>query len=256
MNKVNTTALLERVKRLERQNKRIKLTGIVVVLGMAFVLLVGARKKVQKEIVAESFRVVDTQGRTRAGFSANQYSSELTFYGENEKLRVVLSAGFSANQPGSGLTLFDRKGEPRAFLDPSSLTIRDKKGKRRVVLGTVGEKRPHGIGSSFEGTGLGLYDEKGEARAVLSVRLKGPRLVLFDKGGEPRAGLSVRPGGPMLVLSSELGKPRAVLYSLREGSTWTFTNERGSPRVGFRINKGGPVLGLYGIRGKREFSAP
>ena len=51
MNEVNTTALLERVNRLERQNKLIKLTGIVVVLGMAFMLLVGAKEKVPKEIL-------------------------------------------------------------------------------------------------------------------------------------------------------------------------------------------------------------
>jgi len=90
MNEVNTTALLERVNRLERQNKLIKLAGIVVALVMAFVLLVGAKEKVPKEIVAESFRVVDTQGRIRAKLSVGQKGPGLGLYDENGKHRAAL----------------------------------------------------------------------------------------------------------------------------------------------------------------------
>ncbi|MCK4306818.1 hypothetical protein KAW50_01170 [candidate division WOR-3 bacterium] len=133
MNEVNTTALLERVKRLERQNKLIKLTGIVVALGMAFVLLVGAKEKVPKEIVAESFRVVDTQGRTRAALFVSQEGPMLVLSDENGKGRAALGV----SPEGSMLGFSDKNEKLRAVLgvspEGSALQLYDKNGKTEFV---------------------------------------------------------------------------------------------------------------------------
>ena len=129
MNEVNTTALLERVKRLERQNKLIKLTGIVVALVIALVLLVGAKEKVSKEIVAEKFRVVDPYWRTRAILDVNQDGPGLALYDENGKLRALLAV----HQDGPGLALYDENEKPRATLTAlqkgTFLALFDENGK-------------------------------------------------------------------------------------------------------------------------------
>ncbi len=161
MNEVNTTALLERVKRLERQNKLIKLTGIVVVLVMAFVLLVGAKEKVPKEIVAEKFRVVDTQGRTRAILSVLQEGSELLegsgllLYDEKGRTRV----GLSVLQEGSGL------------LEGSALSLYDKNASIILALDQKGQR-------------LGFFDKNGKNRALLAADQLGTALYLLDENGK------------------------------------------------------------------------
>ncbi len=151
MNEVNTTALLERVKRLERQNKQIKLTGIVAVLGMALVLCCGAKDKVPKEIVTESFHVVDTEGRARAGLYVDQ-------------------------DDNIALGLFDKNGKPRAVLGVTQkgpqLALHDKNGKLCASLYVDQE------------AGLGLFDKNGKPRAILAVDQIGSALYLLDENGE------------------------------------------------------------------------
>lgn len=153
MNEVNTTALSERVKRLERQNKLIKLTGIAVILGMAFMLLVGAKEKVPKEIVAESFRVVDTQGRIRAVLFVDQEGPALGLLDERGKLRATIAI----DQEGPLLGLYDKREKTRAEL---------------AIL-QIGPR-------------LSLSDENGKIRAGLAVIPEGPALALSDKYGKTK----------------------------------------------------------------------
>ncbi len=151
MNEVNTTILSERIKRLEHQNKLIKLTGIVVVLGMAFMLLVGAKNKVPKEIVAEKFRVVDTQGKTRAELFAGPEGPALGLLDKRGKTRVNLTV--------------DPKGPVLALIDEN----RKVRANFAIVQGCPA---------------LALHDKRGKYRAILAVPQEGPGLSLVDKNGK------------------------------------------------------------------------
>ena len=180
MNEVNTTALLERVNRLERQNKLIKLAGIVVALVMAFVLLVGAKEKVPKEIVAKGFRVVDTKGKTRAALAVTPKGPALFLSDENEKLRASLTV----TQEGPILALYDENGKSRVFLavtqESPGLALYDKKGKMRAELDVLSR-----------GPALRFYHKKGKGGVSLVVASEGAGLGLFDKRGKIVKGFGI-----------------------------------------------------------------
>lgn len=157
MSEVDTITLLGRVKRLEQQNKQIKLSGIVVVLGIAFVLCCGVKNKVPKEIVAESFRMVDTQGQTRGRFSIEQIP------GTEEK--------------GSGLGLFDKNGKKGAMFFVS---------QEYTGLGFLGKNENVQILLSVDpiNRGLFVWDENEKLRIGIGIAKTGPGLDIFDKYGK------------------------------------------------------------------------
>ena len=81
--------------------------------------------------MAESFRVVDTQGRTRATLDVDQEGrSALNLLDENGTGRAILTCSLA----GSGLALSHEDGEVSAWLSSStetgpSLMLFDKHGK-------------------------------------------------------------------------------------------------------------------------------
>jgi len=75
MNELTMDKLVQRLDRLERENRRLKCIGALVVVGIAAVMLMGQTKssKVAKVIEAEKFVVRDKSGKVRA---ALQISAE------------------------------------------------------------------------------------------------------------------------------------------------------------------------------------
>ena len=67
MNEPTINNVVQRVDRLERENRRMKLAGVLMLLGVAAVMVMGQAKtlKTAKEIEAERFVVKDEDGKVR-----------------------------------------------------------------------------------------------------------------------------------------------------------------------------------------------
>jgi hypothetical protein len=131
----------ERLKRLEEENKRLRLLalGVVVLSGGSLLLAaataVRARLPQPVRIVeAERFVLRDASGKTRAVLGMDADGLGLRFYDASGKVRAVL--GLIADWPR--LTLSDASGKPRAWLegtpDGAALDLTDASGKPRAEL--------------------------------------------------------------------------------------------------------------------------
>ena len=144
-------AIEERLGKLERQNRRMKLAGLgAVVIAGAFALMGQAGRVHPSTITATGFVLVDAQGRERA------------------KLEMYKGVPM--------LILYDAKGKPRAglgvFSDGPKLGLYDANGKVRAALAAFSD-----------GPGLGLYDAKGKLSAMLAASPDGPWLELTGANG-------------------------------------------------------------------------
>ena len=131
------TALVERVERMERQNRRIKFSGAVVLVLAAGTLLMGQASPMRRVVEAEEFVLRDESGVKRGALA-------------------VLPGGVA------GLAISDRSGEPRVSLTvyhggEPVLTLSDKDGRSRASLVLL----PDGSPSFY------LKDQSGKVRSVL-----------------------------------------------------------------------------------------
>jgi hypothetical protein len=240
---------LERLARLEhqaeglqRQNRRLKSAGAVVVLSaLAFGLwghprpdpgasaarAADAPGAKGKTVEAESFVVRDADGQGRAMLTATAEGASL----------VLLERGFKPGARKSIVLLTVAKEGPHLDLSGST-------GKRRVLL------------HATEDTGLILSDGDGKERAALSLTKVGPGLLLSDGRDSPRAGLTVTGNGSGLDLIGVDGKQRISLDLRAALQRLTFIDGSGRPRVGLAVTRDGPGLDLFDEEGKPLFSKP
>ncbi len=112
------TSVLERLETLEKQNRRLKRAGLVVMVLAGATLRIGQAKP-QWKVEAERFVLMDANGKVRAELGMAVHGPHLAFYDEAGTRRAVL--GIVQKGPG----LF--------FLDTTQ--------KRRVAMGVI-EKGP------------------------------------------------------------------------------------------------------------------
>jgi len=157
MNEPTMDKLVQRLDRLERQNRWLMRIGALVVVGITAVVLMGQARpsKVAKVIEAEKFVLLDTNGMVRGKLAiGGDGASGLLLYDGNGIRRVTLSA--STNYI-SGLGLNDTSGKRRAGLSVHpggylSLTFADRNEIQRAVMGVM----PNGA------SGLTFSDKEGK----------------------------------------------------------------------------------------------
>jgi len=190
--------LVERLERLERQNRRLKRGGI---LGLALVgaaALMGQAPPAGQTVEAEGFILRGPNGKARAELAMRGGEPRLILRDANEKEQVrlaVLADGspaltfyyndwrpnlmLKAGGVGPALTLYDKEGKTAAvvgvYSDGSpSLTFMDKAQKTRAILGILSDGSP----------GLAFQDRAGARRTALGVMPDGsPALTFGDTGG-------------------------------------------------------------------------
>lgn len=101
MDNFDAVALLQRVDRLERQNKLMKLVGCAVVLGIILILFCGAQSS-NKVINAQQFNLVDINGKVRATLQLKSEGPGLFLFDESGQIRASFE-----NLEGPGLFLYD-----------------------------------------------------------------------------------------------------------------------------------------------------
>jgi len=188
----------------------------------------GAPSRVEREVRARNFVVVDDAGNKRG---------ELGLLPSGE-VRVVLrgkgkrAAYVGVDSRGMPLVaLAGARGEPilelGALGDAPVLVLRDAEGHRRIGI-TVGD------GSS---AGIGLYDLHGTSRCLLSLG---------------------RDGHPQLSLSDDRGTARASIVVESPGTNgFDLTDERGRVRLSLQLGNGGqPAAAALDASGRVIWRAP
>ena len=168
--------VLERVRRLERGNRSLRLwVAVLVVLVallmgggafLAYEMVTGAPTIASRRVTSREFVLADASGRARGSWGVEPDGA----------VRLVLQD--RANQPRLRFTVLGENGAP-------GLSLLDERGVTHVVLGIL----PDGT------TSLVLADATGHSRAVLGVADDAAHLVFADRFGVTRAGVGVDAAG-------------------------------------------------------------
>ena len=135
-------SVLERLTRVEAQNRRLRRAGIVAGIAVGLALLVGqarprSRTGADKAVEAQAFVLRDGQGRERAWLGVWEDSPRLMMYDKQRNLRLGLRVG----EDGAPAVILSGPGmKTRAWLrlhadGAVSLALRDRQGQTRAALG-------------------------------------------------------------------------------------------------------------------------
>lgn len=180
-----------RIERLEKHNRRLQHTLVILAIGLLTILVMGAKTgwndAVFREIKAKKITIVDNKGR------------QLMHIGTDEKvgtgLRVfntsgvkMLSLGVSADQRGSGILVADKQGRARLGLGMDegvpSLAVADENGKKLIALG-----------GDNNGYGLVIMDGNEVERAGMGFKEGNTGVVIYDDSGQSVRGMILESNG-------------------------------------------------------------
>ena len=156
--KLDLQIMSKRFEKLEKENWRIKLIASLILLFISVIFLMGQLTPKSRTISAESFTLVDKNGKDRMLLDISNDKPSLILLDKNSKPRLGLSL---IENDSPGLSLIDKNGKVRAMMylgddgspilslgninnvpivklgirdDEPSLIMRDKDGKIRISL--------------------------------------------------------------------------------------------------------------------------
>lgn len=169
-----------RLERLEKQNKRLQNSLIVMIIGLIALVGMGAKSGFQdgnfREITAGKITIVDAQGNQLIQIGTDETKGTgMRIYNKNGTR--LMGLGVAHDEGGSGLLIADKMGRARFGLGMDmgvpSLALTNENGKKIIALG--GDARGYGLvimdGNEVErvgvgykegSTGIALYDNKGQ----------------------------------------------------------------------------------------------
>ncbi len=157
----------ERLNNLERENRRLKYGGVLVLVVIAALIVMGQAtpNSEAKVIAAERFVLNDSEGNVRA----------------------TIGFDTSTDSPKMGFTLYDKSGDRRMWLGTHdkrqwvSQIFYDQKGKHRSAFFIV-----------KSGVSWDLYDEDQKVNMTLANLKNRPSLIFFRRGeGEAHTGIGL-----------------------------------------------------------------
>jgi hypothetical protein len=237
MVKLTIDAMAERLERLERENRRLKRIGGLVLLGAVASLLSGADDGKTKPVEAERFVLKDRAGLKRAELSAEPNGS-------------------------ASFNLFDRAGKVRLRMaieaaqegfpsDEALVSVCDERGKDRVVTLV----NPFGVPQ------LSLFDRSGKDRLNLLIDdannfvsfqmsdRKDARRFSLDCGEDGSVGMHFEDVGPKARLSlyaNDDGKAGIAVADGQEKDRFVVEGDR----------NGLTTLRFLDEKGRAQFKAP
>lgn len=241
--------LIERLEKLERENRRMKRLGGAALVLAATLGVIYATRPVSDTITARKFIVLDRQGRARITLSTPAYAGAVVDETDPDDPTIWISDARGQDRAiltGGGLSFADEKEKPLAAYSATPGTLKahefdvvDGAGNVRAgmrmdpagepdiaVLGPGGGVR----GSMYLAKGgtaeLGLYGKNGNRAVEMAVSSDGSRYIVFRQV-RPKLqiplGMGVTAGGrPNVTLSDGQG------YSLQLGSTLTVAPTTGT----------------------------
>jgi hypothetical protein len=165
-------AVVARLEKVERQNRRLRGAGIAVVVLAAAGLLMGQAMPKERIVGAEGFQLKDRHGMLRAELVVDKDGPGLHLRDDNGKERAKLAV----TKDGPRLALYDEDGQGRVWLTAL-------KGEAGLDLEDHGNTRVH-LSTHAGETRLLVSDEKGQGRARLDVIRDRTWLALYDEKGK------------------------------------------------------------------------
>lgn len=208
--------IMERLVKVEKENRRLKRTGLAVLLIVGVGLLMGQALPKGK-IEGSGFILKDTAGNVRAELGISGDGSHLWLYGANPKnIGVSIVSGGVGPANGGSLSLSGGDGSIRALLHATG------DGAVLNLFGTDAESRAH--------LGIGTFDFRRPGAGVTA----SPWLVIYSGVPEPSLEIRDKEG-----------------YSVVTGSASLLT-----PETGESHRTSAASLALFGKDGKLLWSAP
>ena len=155
--------LLRRLEQLERSNRRLKILGVVVLLGLGGIGVLGQVRPPAQIVEAQEFIVKDANGHVRARLGSYTAGASLTLYHDAGRATLMASAG---RGPGAHLSLADGSGKIRGLL----LLSQEAAGLYLSSVDATGPPRsPRAVFEVLnQGTGgFAFYDKSGHTRALV-----------------------------------------------------------------------------------------
>ncbi len=246
MTESNQNEIINRLQKLEKQNRYMKLGGLAIVLLAVTTLLTGASKKpeIAEEIRAKKIVLVDEQGKEVIVMdSLNNNVSRINIFDSKGKIRLCLGA--VDGNPILGMN--DPNGNNRLRLtadDTSSLlSLSDSKGNLRLYLA-----------ADDAISRLSLGDPNGNLRLDLMADDASSLLSLSDSKGNHRLGLSASDTGSMLSLRDSNEKNRLGLVADDASSSLSLRDSKGNVRLGMASRDDEDNGGLMEIYNKTNES--
>jgi hypothetical protein len=135
-----TVDVLERLERLEKQNRRLKSAAALFMIFTCSLVLMSAAGHKGRTVEARQVVLKDDEGNTRAILGMRSAGPGLTLYDANgDKVQALLAV----LQTGPVLGLYDADGTTRVLLGVTpkgvTLTFNDTEGKLRGGIGFSGD---------------------------------------------------------------------------------------------------------------------
>jgi hypothetical protein len=174
--------LAARVQKMERENRVLKLGGLIFLLAVGAVIAMG-QAPTKRTVLADEFVLKDSTGNKRA------------------------TLGLARGEPT--LTLFDATGRERAWLGTEGIVFYDSSGTHRVILGSstaVSYESVEGK-AQITGQGPGLLLSSADKNTTVYLRgtSDGGSLLLY--GRNPALTLTDAQGFKTIVGSATLATP-------------------------------------------------
>ena len=175
--------LMQRLDKLERSNRRLKLSGLVVLVGLAAFTMMGQARPPLQTVEAQEFVVKDAGGAVRARLGATPSAASLILSNEGGRASLVVSGG---RGQGAHLAVSDFTGKVKGLLLLNPETV----GLYLSPIDATGPpKSPRVVFEVLnQGTGgFAFYDKNGVTRALVgAVSDDGSSLmVVQDAAGKP-----------------------------------------------------------------------
>jgi hypothetical protein len=216
-------ALWSRLELLERQNRRIKRLGTILIFIAGSIFLMGQAAKTSRPVEATKFILKNAKGKKKAELGIRLDGPELAFYDDKEQ--TLLSIGLL--EEGPGFLVFSSDGKKIASLSSTAtgptLSLGDQNGVKRLNLSVVD-------GSPA----VGLLGTEGDAKAALGLTPTGnPFVQLFGSSEHGGAQLLAAPDMAVLRFLDSADKPRAVFGILEKENApgITFNDANGATRA-------------------------
>lgn len=173
--------LQNRLLKLEKQNRRMKYVGVVVLAVIAVIVVMGQAPS-KKIVEANEFILKDDGGKVRGKLWTNGDESIIDLVDEYGRGRLQLDAG----NYQSTISVMDSNGKPRAKLSSNNagiteLKFSDAKGKDMVNVNVYPD-----VGSAVQ-----LSNRDGKTNAVLGASSDGMAFLRIEKAGFVQDGLNV-----------------------------------------------------------------
>lgn len=250
MNEPTIDNVVQRMDRLERENRRMKLVGVLVLLGIAAVMVMGQAKapRVARVIEAERFVLRDENGRERATLEVESISNLTSFTLRDKDATVNFSLIAGKDFVRVGLNHINGSSLNLSLMPKfAGLEIYDRDRKKRVSVNT---KRKEGIPTA----GIGILDKDGnplialfdnDGSGVMSLVRRGDKdsaLVFLEEGdGGKRIELASTKDDPFIRFYDKYKTIRAALGTIKGTPIIAFTDELGKSvwgRAGNRLGQG------------------